>query len=325
MEMEFKDTGRRRRFVLILLGVGLALAAGLGAFSLANKGGPAVEVVKKSVLVAARDIPARTQVGTDDLTLRQVPIDEALTQSYEANTDVVGRVTSVPIYTDQQITPNLFATSTADADFSILGADDVVTATSPQWRAVAVNIPAERAVGGEIKAGQHVDLFVSVEIKVLNQDADGNYVGCDTITASQFQCGKSTKISFQDLEVLKSTPDDDLYVFKVDLHQAEQIAQVIQEAPDSFTMVLRPDEDNRDVDTSQYGTTTDRLIMTYLFPAPQLVNLQDLLGPSPYPYPGSPSGSPVPGTAGGGEPSASPGPGSSPGPDQSRAPGQTPA
>jgi len=42
-----------------------------------------------------------------------VPVDEALNQSYEAQTDVIGRVTSVPIYTDQQITPNLFATSTA--------------------------------------------------------------------------------------------------------------------------------------------------------------------------------------------------------------------
>jgi Flp pilus assembly protein CpaB len=324
MEMEFKDTGRRRRFVLILVGVALALAAGFGAFSLASKSGPAVEVVKKSVLVAARDIPARTQVSTDDLTLRQVPIDEALSQSYGANTDVVGRVTSVPIYTDQQITPNLFATSTADTDFSILGSDETVTTTSPEWRAVAIQIPNERAVGGEVKAGQHVDLVVSVDIKVLNQDADGNYVDCGTTTPSQFQCGKATKITFQDVEVLKATPDDEMYVFKVDLHQAEQISHVIQEAPDSFTMVLRPDEDNRPVDESQYGTTTDRLIMTYLYPAPQLIDLNQLTGPSPYPYPGAPNGSFAPGGAGSGEPGASPAPSTSPGPGESPSPDQSP-
>jgi Flp pilus assembly protein CpaB len=326
--MEFKDPARRRRIALVMVGAVLAAAAGLGAFTLASKGGPDAVVAKKTVLVASRDIPARTTIGADDLKTREIPIDEALSQSYAGSSDVVGRVTSVPIYTDQQLTPNLFATASAGTDFSILGADDQVTADSPYWRAVAINIPAERAVGGEVKAGQHVDIVVSVQIEVINQDAAGNYVKCDAVTASQFQCGTSTKISFDDIEVLKAMPDDDLYVFKVDLHQAEQISHVISEAPDSFTMVLRPDEDNRDVDTSQYGTTTDRLIMTYLFPAPQLVDLTQLLGPSPYPYPGSPSTSvpgtsPVPGS--GGTPTGSPSPSGSPGPDASSAPSPEPS
>ena len=318
MEMEFKDTGRRRRVLLILLGAALALAAGYGAFVIASKGGPAQEVVKKAVLVAARDIPARTAVTADDLTIRQVPIDEALSQSYDSQDTVVGRITSVPIYPDQQITPNLFATSTADADFSILGPNDQVTDTSPDWRAVAVQVPAERAVGGEVKAGQHVDLVVSVDIEVLTVDANGNYIKTDTANAQGFQSGKSTKITFQDLEVLKSTPDDEMYVLKVDLHQAEQIAHVVQVAPDSFTLVLRPDEDTRSVDTSQYGTTTDRLIMTYLFPAPMLVDLSQLLGPTASSVPGA---SPIPG--GSGTPTGSPAPSGSPGPAES--PGASPA
>jgi Flp pilus assembly protein CpaB len=317
MEMEFKDTGRRRRLLLIFLGVALALAAGYGAFVIASKGGPAQEVVKKSVLVAARDIPARTQVVADDLTVRQVPIDEALAQSYESPTDVVGRTTSVPIYTDQQITPNLFATTTANADFSILGPDETVSDTSPYWRAVAVQVPAERAVGGEIKTGQHVDLVVSVEIDVLTVDANGNYVKTDTANAQGFQSGKSTKITYQDLEVLKSTPDNEMYVLKVDLHQAEQIAHIVQVAPDSFSLVLRPEEDTRTADTSQYGTTTDRLIMTYLFPAPMLIDLSKLLGPTASSVPGA---SPIPG--GSGTPTGSPAPSGSPGPAAS--PGASP-
>ena len=52
-----------------------------------------------------------------------------------------------------------------------------------------------------------------------------------------------TKITFQDLEVLKSTPDDNMYVLKVDLHQAEQISHVVQLAPDSFSLALRPGDD----------------------------------------------------------------------------------
>ena len=308
MEMEFKDTGRRRRFLLIALGVALALAAGYGAFQLAQGNNRAPAVVKERILVAARAIPARTTITNDDVTTREVAIDEILPESYRDAEEVVGRVTSVPIYADQQMTPNLFATTAADAEFSILGPEETVAPLSPFWRAVAISIPNDRAVGGEVNAGQHVDLTVSVDIQVINEDAEGNLTECGTLTASQLQCGVSTKISFLDIEVLKAMPDDNLYLFKVNLRQAEQISHIIHEAPDSFTMLLRPDEDTRAPDTSQYGTTTDRLIMTYLYPVPQLIDLSQLLGPSPYPYPGAPEApnpgaSPIPGG-----PSGTPGP-----------------
>src|SRR3972149_9985340 len=108
MGMEFKAPGRRRRLLLIAVGGALALAAGYGAFQLASSGNRAAPVIKEPVLVVARDIAARTQIAADDVTTREVPIDEILAQSYREPTDVVGRVTSVPIYADQQITPNLF-------------------------------------------------------------------------------------------------------------------------------------------------------------------------------------------------------------------------
>ena len=314
MEMEFKDTGRRRRVLLMAVGLTLAIGAGVVAYAIATGGGQGVQPETESVLVAARDVPARTQVTPDDVTVREVPIEEVLAQSYREPGDVIGRVTSVLIYSDQQITPNLFATTTADAAFSILGPDEVVTADSPYWRAVAIQVPAERAVGGEIRAGQHVDLFVSVDIQVLALDPEGNYQLIDTATLDGLTSGKSTKITFQDLEVLKADPDTNLYTLKVSLKEAEEIYHVNQLAPDSFSLALRPAEDTRVADTAQYGETTDRLIMTYLFPVPQLLDLTQLLGPLP-------SGSPLP------LPSARPGPDGSPGPEPeaSPTPGPSPA
>jgi Flp pilus assembly protein CpaB len=244
-------------------------------------------VIKETVLVAAHDVPARTQLAADDVTVRDVPIDEILGQSYRQASDVIGRVTSVPIYADQQITPNLFATSTADAEFSILGPDETVAPDSQFWRAVAVRVPPDRAVDGQIQDGQHIDLFVSVQIDVLAVDPEGNYQRIDTATQDGLMSGKSTKITFQDLEVLKADAENDMYILKVDLHQAEQIYHITQIAPDSFSLALRPDEDTRADDPAQYGTTTDRLVMTYLFPVPQLLDLTQLLGggaaPSPTP------------------------------------------
>lgn len=300
MEMEFKDTGRRRRLLLVGLGVALALTAGYGAFQLASNGNRAPEVVKESVLVAAHDIPARTQVTVDDVILRDLPVDQILTQGYRQASDVAGRVSSVPIYAGQQMTPNLFATSTADAEFSILGPDETIAPDSQFWRAVAVNVPPDRAVDGQIEDGQHVDLFVSVQIDVLAVDPEGNYQHIDTATQDGLMSGTSTKITFQDLVVLKADPDNNMYILRVDLHQAEQIYHVVQVAPDAFSLALRPDEDTRADDAAQYGTTTDRLIMTYLYPVPQLIDLSALLG---RPVPTQVTGpSPTPG----GEPQPSP-------------------
>jgi Flp pilus assembly protein CpaB len=300
---------------MILLGVALALVAGWGAFMLAQSGQGPTQVIEESVLVAARDIPARTPITADDVTVRLVPIDEILPQSYTSATDVIGRVTAINVYTDQQITPNLFATSAAGAEFSILGPDEEVTEDSPFWRAVAVSVPNERAVGGSLEAGQHVDLFVSVDIQVLAQNPEtGLFEVITTATEDRLASGKSTKITFQDLEVLKADPDTSLYTLKVSLKQAEEIYHVNQLAPDSFSLAMRPEEDTRIADTTEYGETTDRLIMTYLYPVPQLIDLTQLLGP---PHPGG-EGFPVPVLP-------TPGPDASPTPEPEASPEPSPA
>jgi hypothetical protein len=153
-----------------------------------------------------------------------VPVTEALGPSYDDPTVAIDRVTAVPIYFDQQITPNLFATSAANTDFSILGPDDQVTPDSPYWRAVALDIPAARAVGGEIQPGARVDLFVSVQIDLFALDEEGKFQPVQNADDEGLRSGRSTKISMQDLQVLKSDPAAGMYILKVTLHQAEQIA-----------------------------------------------------------------------------------------------------
>lgn len=278
--MDFRDTGRRRRFLLLTIGVALALVAGWSAYSLGTRGTEAPAVVKQPVLVAARDVAARETVTADDVVVREVAVDEVLAAAYAESTQVVGRVTAVPIYANQQLTPSLFASTQAGSDFSILEPDEVVTAESPFWRAVALEIPKSRAVGGQVQDGQHIDLIISVGFDIFAVDDEGNYQRVDTADDNGFRSGPSTKISMQDVEVLKSDPDANLYVLKVDLHQAEQIAHVQQVAPDAFSLALRPEEDTRQANHVEYGTTTDALIMTYYYRVPELVDLLELLAGS---------------------------------------------
>ncbi|MEO6349980.1 MAG: hypothetical protein ABIP53_04950, partial [Candidatus Limnocylindrales bacterium] len=96
---------------------------------------------------------------------------------------------------------------------------------------------------------------------------------------------------------------------------------VIQMAPDSFAMVLRPDTDTRPANTVEYGVTTDRLIMQYLFPVPQLMDLSLLLGQPITPT--APTTTPDPNASP--DPNATPDPNASPAPEASGAPQESPA
>ncbi len=135
---------------------------------------------------------------------------------------LVGRLSDVTIYANQAITPNLLATSAVGADFSILSATETISPDSPIWRAVAVFVPKDRAVAGNVEIGQRVDLFVTEQIDVLVPDDAGQLV-VEPDPASGYVPGKATKITFEDIEIL-SKDDADLCALEVDLHQAKEIS-----------------------------------------------------------------------------------------------------
>lgn len=321
------DAGRRRRFLLMLMGVVLALAAAGGVYVLGQGvNQPGQEIEMSDVLVATREVPARATVTPEDVEVRAVPSESVLAQAYRDSELVIGRVTAITVYPGQQITPNLFATSAADAPFDILAEDEEVTADSPYWRATSVSVPLARAVGGQVRAGQRVDLMVTVEfaqpfipvfdpetgqvkyeqvpaIPAVNEmvDPETGEPMVDPETGLPMEpkdvgitSGRSTKISLSDLLVLQADPLEGNYVLKVTLHQAEQIAHINQVAPDAFSLVLRPEQDNRTFDPGQYGQTTDALIMEYVYKVPLLVDLEQLLGIPIEPLTPSPGQSPDP-------------------------------
>src|SRR5947208_3610300 len=77
MGVGFEDTRRKSRKI-ILAGVALAIAAGVGSFVLlsrAQQQAASNQTPRVSVVVAARTIPARKPIEKDDLIVRQIPID----------------------------------------------------------------------------------------------------------------------------------------------------------------------------------------------------------------------------------------------------------
>ena len=149
MEMEYKDPSRRGRWIVVI-GVILALGAGGAAFFLINQAqqqAGQAGLQKVAVVVAAQTIPARKIIEATDVTVREVPIDDTNAQGIASTPDkVIGRVPAVAILQGQMILTNLLASSTEGGQFSVLGPEETIGDESPDWRAVSMTVPDDRAV-----------------------------------------------------------------------------------------------------------------------------------------------------------------------------------
>lgn len=306
MEMEFKDSSRRRTLVLVV-GVLLAIAAGAAAFMLSSQGTDQPEVVfpTRDVVVAADLIPARSSIDGLQLAIRPIAIDESNAQAFTDREQVQNQVAAIDILPFQPITPNMLASGTGAGQVQILKASETVGPDSPVLRAVSLTVPAERAVGGLITAGQRVDLLATFPIVVSLpvNPLTGEVAATDPETGEPltYAEGSSTKLMWLDAEILVRNPESDLYILRMDLQTAEEVAHA-QNQGAQFTMVLRPPTDTRDIDRSSYGETTDTLLTRYNFRVPETIDgltyEQPIVFPTPFPaepyLTPPPSPSPIP-------------------------------
>ena len=290
MEMEYVPPRRRGR-VIVLLGIVLAGVAGIGAFVVVNNAQNAASqatVSRVSVVVAARSIPARKTIDQADVTIREMAVDSvpaggALTDP----TVAVGHIAAITILPGQAVTSTMFASTTGTGTVAVLGPDETITPNSPAWRAVAINVPDERALGGLLAPGQNVDIFVTVPVSVPAEMAiDEKYV-----------TDRSTKITYQDVPIIAK--NSTYYVVKVTQQVAEEIAHFEASGSAAFSLALRPDIDTRVSNTAGLGETTNLLIQRYGMPVPEAYpnSTSKITNPvpgSPAPLPYAAAGSPAP-------------------------------
>jgi Flp pilus assembly protein CpaB len=297
VEMEYKDPSRRGRYIVIV-GVILAVVAGGAAFwliSQAQQQAGQAGLQRVSVVVALQTIPARKIIEATDVTVREIPIDDTNAQGIASTPDkVIGRVPAVTILAGQMVLTNLLASSSEGGQFSVLGPDESIGPETPDWRAISMTVPDDRAVGGLLTANQTVDVFVTASVNVLTDPEVG-------IGEDGYYSDKSTKISYQDLVILAKSGT--FYVLKVPIDVAEEISHLQASGTASFSLALRPDVDKRLVDASALGTTTNRVIIRYGLPIP--VVFPPVEGPVPTP---APTPTPSPAASPGTSPSPSPSP-----------------
>ncbi len=265
MELEYSDKNSRRSKVYIAVGIIVALLVAATVFlALQASGLTAQEDVEmRDVVVAVREIPSRKAIEEGDVAVRSVPADATNETAFASLDEVLGRVVGVPLANGQLMTRNVLASTTEGQTFSILEPGQEFDPEGPDLRAVSVTVAEANAVAGTLVAGQLVDLIVTMAI---NPEVGAVTAEPDPDAApepAQFMPGPSTKVTLQAMTILAR--NGDIYILRADVETAEKIAELTA-AGGVFTMALRADEDDRTADTE--GSTIDRLIEEFDFPAP---------------------------------------------------------
>ena len=260
MELEYRDDRRRGRFVVVL-GVVLAVLAGGAAYyfvSQAQQQAGRSSLSQVAAVVAVKAIPARQPIAAGDVEVRQVPIDPTNAAGIASDpTEVIGRIPAVTILQGQLVTTNMLASNSQGDLFSILGPDETVAPDSVAWRAVSMTVCDDLAVGGLVKAGSTVDVFVTAIVQVP----------LDLVNKGRYYTDRSTKITYQDMQILARSGS--LYIVKAPLPVAEEITHMQATGTVTFGFALRPDIDTRITDASGLGETTNRIITKYGLPIPE--------------------------------------------------------
>jgi len=215
----------------------IAVVAGAGTYlyAVAARTALPTETAMVDVLVAARDIEARSALGSSDVKVVQLPRDAAPANALRDATNTTGLITTVRLSANEPVLPTKIALPGSEGHIAVLPPGQTV-ATSAAFRAMSVNIPDANAAGGLIQTGDHIDLLYTLAVI---DPTKPDYVG---------------RIVLQDIPVLAKTLT--VYTLRVDATTAERIA-ALQASGGSLQLLLRAPGDARPAGTAGASFTTE--------------------------------------------------------------------
>jgi pilus assembly protein CpaB len=141
---------------LILLAVLFALLVGLGVYRfLASLENMSVVQYTEEVVIAIKDIPARTTVTFDMVEVERVPVGTRHEKAFTQIAQVIGQVTTQPIVAGEQTLSSRLFASAQQAGLSYQLATG--------FRALSVGINQRISVAYQVRPGDFVDIIVSYE------------------------------------------------------------------------------------------------------------------------------------------------------------------
>ena len=215
--------------ILLAVGVLIAVLAGAGTYFYAGTARTATptDVTMVDVLVATRDIEARSALGPNDVKVVQLPRDAAPASALRDANAAAGMITTVRLSANEPVLPTKIAQPGTEGRISVLPPGATVSG-SAAFRAMSVNVPDANAAGGAIEAGDHIDILYTLAVVDATKP---DFVG---------------RIWIQDIPVLARTVT--VYTLRVDAATAERIAAL--QASGVISLVLRAPGDTRPAGTA---------------------------------------------------------------------------
>ena len=234
-----QDGSRRRARLILIVGVALALVAGVGTFVYASgaKSDQPVAVPTVAVLVAAREIPAKTTLTTADVKLQEFNLDAKPAAAMSDASEALGKITVQSISVGEPILPSKFSDPKLPGfvvmPASFIGPDGAPVVNSPNFRAMSITVPDQNAVGGTILAGDIVDMVFTLQFDPQTKLRQPQ---------PQQTVDFAAKIILERLPILARLAS--VYTIRVDALTAERIAY-LQSSGGQIAFLLRAPKDER--------------------------------------------------------------------------------
>jgi len=124
-----------------------------------------------SMVVARSDIPARTQITADMLTLKDVPLDVRPAAALTSVDDAVGKVTRYPISAGEELTASKIVSLQASQT-----TDSLSFVVPKGMRAISIQADQVISAGGLILPGDYVDIMSVLDGVKADGSVIQNYV-----------------------------------------------------------------------------------------------------------------------------------------------------
>lgn len=215
------------------------MIAGVGTFVYASgaKSDQPVAVPTVSVLVAAREIPAKTTLTAADVKMQEFNVEAKPALAMTKADDALGKITIQSISVGEPILPTKFADpknpSFVVIPASFIGPDGAPLANSPNFRAMSITVQDANAVGGTVLPGDLVDMVFTLQF-----DPNTKL----TRATPQQTVDFSSKIIIERLPILARLAS--VYTIRVDALTAERIAY-LQSSGGQIAFLLRAPKDER--------------------------------------------------------------------------------
>jgi len=159
-----RGSGRGLLLLALLFAVVAAILAFVALSRTSDNKDEASAADTKTVVVAARDIPARTELKSDMLKTADVPVDSALNDTYSDASALVGQTTRYPLVENEQVTALKIGVTEDNKD---QGLSSVLPAG---MRAFSITVSEESGVGGLILPGDLVDVIAILQADLVGVD-----------------------------------------------------------------------------------------------------------------------------------------------------------